>query len=229
MIVLPTSFRTEGEKPHQSSPWIWLVRFTAKQDNVTAPVLFCFTSYRQSITWPVGDASVQTYYPFPFQFSGMEEGTEGDLPQMDLAFDNSTRVMMDLAHTANGFDGAPVTLFLLNDSTKGIAAPNHQFLRWDYTVATCAANDKVLTLRLEPPNYFSQRVPEERYVANRCRWRHGGPECGYIVNAVAAYTSCDKTMTQCLAHGDDEVARNLPRLHPQRFGGFPGIPTERQL
>ena len=49
----------------------------------------------------------------------------------------------------------------------------------------------------------------------------------HIVNAVAAYTTCPKTLGACIARGQDHAARGLPVLHPARFGGFPGIPRQR--
>ena len=69
--------------------------------------------------------------------------------------------------------------------------------------------------------------PQDRYVASRCRWEFGSGQCGYVVNAVAAYTTCPKTLSACIARGQDHAARGLPVLHPARFGGFPGIPRQR--
>jgi hypothetical protein len=65
--------------------------------------------------------------------------------------------------------------------------------------------------------------PNDRDVASRCCWAFGSAECGYVINAAAAYTTCPKTLSACIARGQDHAARGLPVLHPARFGGFPGI------
>lgn len=229
-IPIPPQMAAQAERPHQDQQWIWCWEIEAEPWlGATAPVLFRLTSWQQELVWPVGLSPTQTWYPFPFTMSEIAEDGDGALPQVDLSLDNATRVMMALLHSNHGFEGNRATLYLLNAASKGIAYPNHEFLMWTFRVASAAASDEAVTLRLEMPSFFERKSPQDRYVAARCRWQFGGQECGYIANAVAAYTTCDKTIAACILRGDDEVARNLPRLHPARFGGFPGIPTERAL
>jgi len=54
------------------------------------------------------------------------------------------------------------------------------------------------------PDAHETVVPLER-----CRWRFGGPECGYT----GRFTGCDKTLSSC-----------LERCNAAQFGGFPGMP-----
>ena len=80
------------------------------------------------------------------------------------------------------------------------------------------------SLLLEIPNLYRRQVPFDRYHPHRCRWRFGSNECGYVINAVAGFTTCTKDIAACVLRGDDMVSRNLPRLQPARFGAWPGIP-----
>lgn len=228
MIVLPNSLKSESEKPHGEAAWIWCWELEAKAwDGVTNPTLFRFTSWHEDLVWPVSDPTAKTWYPFPFAASPIEQSSDGSLPQIDLAIDNSTRMAMRYLHESAGMIGNRATAFLIQASGKDIAYPNHEFLRFDFTITGASANDQVVTLRLELPNLLDRKTPEDRFVAGKCRWEHGGPECGYRINTVAAFQTCGKRYSDCQAHGVDEAARNIPVLHPMRFGGFLGIPVQR--
>lgn len=229
-IPIPPLMAAQAERPHQDQQWIWCWEIEAEPWlGATAPVLFRFTSWQQELVWPVSLSPTQTWYPAAFAMSPIQQDGEGSLPQVDLTFDNATRAMMPLLHSNNGLEGNRATLFLLNAASKDIAYPNHEFVQWTFAIAMAEANDESVTFRMEVPNFFQRKSPQDRYVAARCRWQFGGPECGYIANAVAGYSTCNKTVSDCVLRGDDEVGRNLPRLHPARFGGFPGIPAERAL
>ena len=183
------------------------------------------TSRRSEVTWPPTGPFAETFYPYAFKFQDLKESNEGDLPRVDIAFDNSTRVLMDMAYQCAGFEGASVRLILLHEETIDDV---DEFVRWDFEVQSSKADGKLMTLQLSTQNFFQVKVPSDRFVANRCRHAFGGRRCGYVVNEVAAFVACDKTRTACGARGDDESARGLPRLHPRRFGGFLGIPVQRQ-
>lgn len=222
---LPTVMQVISELSHNSSPWIWLLRVQAQTDPELPPVVIPLTTHSAEVTWPPTGPDAETFYPYAWKFGSIEETSEGDLPQLDLTFDNSTRVLMGMAHQVNGFEGADAKLVLINSATLAI---DTEFLEWDFVVASSTANAKAFQVRLEMRNFFQVQLPSDRYVANRCRRQFGGKHCGYVVNEVAAFQTCDKTLTACVAHGDDEVARNLPRLHPLRYGGFRGIAIGRQ-
>lgn len=224
MATLPSGFAALAEIAQQGKPWIWNLRIEAQLEPDVAPIVFPLTTYTAEVTWPPTGPDAEVYYPFPFKFDNIEQNSEGDLPQVDVVLDNSTRVMMDLAYQAHGFEGSQVRLVLLNEDTLDTATESVEFR---FEVVGSEANNESLTLRLGVRNFFEVQIPSDRFVANRCRHKHGGLRCGYIVNDVAAFSTCDKTLTACIAHGDDEVARGLPRLHPRRFGGFRGIPVQR--
>ncbi len=226
-MAVPAGMRAIAEKSHQTAPWIWLLRLEATTiAEGLPPVLIPITTYTAEVTWPPTGPTAQQYYPFAFQFERIDEGGKGELPQIDVVFDNSTRVLMDMAHQCGGFEGATVKLVLVHEASLATLSER---MEWEFEVLSSSATEKVFTLRLGLHNYFLMKSPHARFIANRCRYlRYGGEECGYVVNEVAAFTSCDRTLAACRARGDDEVARNLPRLHPLRYGGFPGIAAQRQ-
>lgn len=224
MPAIPSMLAPLAEIAQADKAWVWLLRVQAQVNSQTPAVVFLFTTRAQTVTWPPSGPSAETYYPFPFAFDNIEVGSEGDLPQLDVVLDNSTRVLMDLAHSANGFEGAEAVLHLVHEDTLGDAG---EVLTWSFEVESGDASGEGFVLHLAGQNFWQVQVPTDRFLRKRCRFQHGGEECGYVVNEVAAFQSCAKTPEACSAHGDDEVARQLPRLHPKRYGAFPGIATGR--
>lgn len=231
-ITLPASFKTEIERPHGTVPLLWFVELQVARpyqsgDTVVPAVLLRITNHHSEIAWPASSPGSETWYPYNFTFTPIEQNQEGDLPQLDLSVDNSARVLMRYLHAGHGLEGNYCRIYLVPETALGIAHPNHEYQRWDLLIAGALASDEAVTFRLERANFFSRQAPQDRYIAGRCRWEFGSPECGYIINDVAAFTSCPKTVDACVARGADHASRGLPVLHPRRFGGFPGIPRQR--
>lgn len=231
-ITLPASFRPEIERPHGQNPLVWFAEI-----EVTRPIkigatvyprnLFRITTHPSIVAWPVSSPTNDTWYPFNFTFTPIEQNQEGDLPQLDLSIDNTARTLMRYLHDGDGLEGNYVWLYCVPANGLGVAYPNHEYQKWELQVAGATANDEAITFRLERANFFNRMSPQDRFVSSRCRWEFGSAECGYLVNAAAAFTTCPKTVDACAARGADHYARGLPVLHPGRFGGFPGIPRQR--
>lgn len=231
-ISLPASFKSEIERPRGTNPLVWLVELQLSRPylsgvTVVPSTIFRIAQWHAELAWPVGSPNSETWYPFNFTFTPIEQNQEGDLPQLDLSVDNTTRTLMRYLHNGDGLEGNYCRIFLVPANGLAIAHPNHEYQRWDLQIAAAAATDEAVTFRLERANFFMRLSPQDRYVASRCRWEFGGPECGYVVNDVAAFTSCPKTLGACIQRGLDHQSRGLPVLHPGRFGGFPGIPRQR--
>lgn len=231
-IQLPASFQSEIERPHGSNPMVCFVELQLAKpqksgDSVLPPLLFRVCDWHTFLAWPTGSPTGETWYPFNFTFSPVEQNKEGDLPQLDLTVDNSTRTLQRYLHNGEGFEGNYCHVYLVPANGLAIAHPNHEFAKWELQVAGCTADDEAVTFRLERANFFSRLSPVDRYGAQRCRWRFGSEECGYVINEVAAYTTCPKTLDACIDRGQDHLSRGLPVVHPRRFGGFPGIPRQR--
>jgi hypothetical protein len=103
------------------------------------------------LQWPLSDPGSTTWYPFPFEFSPIEQNQEGDLPQLELTVDNTARFLSEYLHAGNGMEGNPATLFLVPTNALSLAYPNHQYQRWDLQVAGAVMNDEGVGIRLEMP------------------------------------------------------------------------------
>lgn len=234
-ITLASQFKTAIEKPHgdATDELLWLVELQVAKAyrsgaSVVPSVVARVCSAQLAIRWPIGSANeVQEWYPVNFTFSAIEQDQEGNLPQLDLTLDNSTRALMPILHSGNGMEGNYCHIYLVPRSALAVASPNHVFQVWKLDVAATFATEEAITFRLEKTNFFQKVVPADRFHAERCRWSFGSPECGYIINNVAAYSTCPKTVDACKLRGQDHASRGLPVVHPRRFGGFPGIPTQR--
>ena len=231
-IILPSEF-SDGETAHAADPWVWLIEiqlqkpYRADPSTIVPSVLMRVSSYHSYFSWPPADPVVKWWDPFNFTFTPIEQTGDGDLPQMDLTIDNTARSLMRYLHAGDGLEGNYCKVYLVPLSAINIAYPNHVYQMWEFDISGALANDEAVTFRLEKANFFTKRTPQDRFIAARCRWNFGGDECGYVINAAAAYSTCAKTVTACALRGDDHVARGLIRLHPRRFGGFPGIPKQR--
>jgi len=228
-LILPTTIKAASERPHGRTPWVWLVDLEVEKRTKTLPaVVLRFTSAPEPVVWPPDATEGVTFYPLAFDMSEIEQTQEGDLPTLDIAIDNTARTLMRYLHGGRGFEGNRATVYLTHqDALLAPVYPNHEQIKFEFVVASAVASESTVTIRLEHPNFFQIRVPGSRFVARRCRWEFGGPECGYPVTTAAAFTTCGKTIDDCIQRGQDEAFRNLPVLHPRRFGGFPGIPAQR--
>ena len=232
-IILPSTFADEIEKPHGAQPLLKMVElqvarpYDAGGGTIVPGVILRATSYHQDVAWPPSHPESWTWSPINFGFSGIEETSEGDLPQCELSIDNTTRTLMRFLHQGQGLEGNYCHLYIVPAAALSIAYPAHEYRRWSFVVGGAYATDEAVSFRLERPNWYERGIPTDPYVAGSCRWQFGGEECGYVINDVAAYTACPKTLAACEARGQDHASRGLPVLHPARFGGFPGIPRQR--
>lgn len=223
-LSIPTAYSEFIEEPHQTSPWIWLWEFYLDVPPAPTPArVVRITPYPEAVEWPPGSGI--SYKPVAMTQGEIETNSEGSLPSLEVSIDNTTRFLMNELENVD-LEGNPAKVTLLNQRTE--LDPN-TFIDWDFVISAASANREAVSIRLELPNLFERESPTDRYNAARCRYkRFGGPECGYVINSAAAFTSCPgRTVDECTARGDDEVARGLPRQHPERFGGFPGIPIQR--
>ncbi|RTL25800.1 MAG: hypothetical protein EKK55_08725 [Rhodocyclaceae bacterium] len=226
-MPLPTNQKAEAERPHGTKPWVWfweieLVRF----DGTNPPQVARVTNWHEQVEWPAGSGKI--WYPFPIAQTQILQSTDGSLPGLDVTVSNVTRWGMPFLLSTRGLSGNRATCFLINSKAIGDAAQNSEFIQFDLQVAECSASSEAVTLRMTLPNFLELRTPSQRFVSATCRYHEfGSAQCGYIVNAIAAYHDCPRTYAACIARGLDEAVRNLPVLHPLRFGGFLGIPVER--
>jgi len=250
--TIPESWLTLINRLHQTGAWLWCWELEADV-STTARTVFRLVSHDQPVILPDFKSALETshqsggayaagaaplhtgservapgtgtgadakFYPFPIAQSELRQSGAGDLPTMTLTLDNTARVLTRWFHTGDGFinRGAAAVLVNLTDLTKRV--------QFTMRVQGAAVNARTATLQLEMPNFMQRDLPEDRHDAARCDSRFGGPLCGYPVNDLAGFFDCPKTFAACVARGEDEKARNLPVLHPQRFNAFVGTPNQ---
>ena len=200
------------------APFIWLYEIEVP---TTPPTRYRLTSHAESVDFGIDSAGAAlTYSPFPITHSGSEESAEGDLPTVNLSISNVSRELSSIIETHDGMVGQPVTIMLTHLADLGSGSP---MAKDEFTIETLELSESVIAVRLGRYDLYAVQFPNQRALRYFCRWKYKGSECGYL----GALATCDKTLSGsngCEAHGTDETAAGLPVIHPNRYGGFPGIP-----
>lgn len=223
MKTLPSGFLLEKDKLHQEGVWHWLWQVEANR-TVAGCSVFQFVAHDQPVTY-----GGLTYYPWAIEQSEMEQDGEGNLPTLALSLDNCTGLLSYYFYVGQGFQGNRATALLVN--SLHLTGPTAGHLQVDFTINEGSLDTStegcVVTLKLESNGYEDRQSPQDRFNATRCRFIYGDELCGYVLNAVAGFQTCNKTMPNCIERGGDMALRGLPRLQPQSFGGFLGISVRR--
>lgn len=233
-LELGDSFKETTEEPQISDPVLWFLKvFVDMGSDVRPPTILPITKGDEEITWPSGglpaDPEPETvWYPFPFSFSPVEQGTDGSLTQIDCTIDNSNRLLMPILFDAAGLEGNTVELYAVPKKALAIASPSHEFQKIELRVANASANMEAVTFRLSFPDWFKIGSPVDRYEPSNCRNDFGDPQtCGYVINQFAGFTTCPKNYAACVARGVDMIARGLGAILPRNYRGYPGISERR--
>ena len=201
-------------------PWIWLYEL---QTNATPPTRYRLTNFTQTVRHGQSNLGVPLKYsPAPIIHSDIEDTADGSLPTMTFTVGNAGPMIANTVDGADGFVGLPMTIKLV--SVLDLDNPEAAIEQSGEVVSASVTTDGI-AFKVSSFNLYQLQFPPFIYSRRRCRWIYGSPECGMNINAAGiGFTSCPRTLTACEERGDDEVARSLPRRHPARFGGWPGIP-----
>jgi lambda family phage minor tail protein L len=217
-VTISSTALAEAQKLHSTDPFVWCYEIEIPTD---PPTRYRFVAnYPSTITF-----RGNTYYPFPVAHSVVRSDVDGSLQSTTLSMSNVTKLIVSTLDTYEGLIGQPVRIMLVNtlELTSGRAA-----IEDDYTIETTAVDQEAVTARLALYNLYAVNFPGNRLMRGHCRFQYRGPECGYVVpESAGGLTSCDKSYdgpNGCIVHGTNENANGYTKRHPQRFGGFPGIP-----
>lgn len=210
MKPLTQTLRDELAKLHNDSPWFELWRI---QVDATAVATTWIPLVRHSA--PVVFGGV-TYYPWPMSRAEITEDSEGTLPTCQLTLSNVDRTGSEWAEIGLGFRGRPAQLSIVHAAHLGSA--DHK-ISFEFTVAGIGVTREVVTLDMRTQRWLDAQIPHDRFAEDRCGLVYKGPVCRYT----GTLPECGRLFSDCVARGDDEEARSLPRLHPLQFGAFPGI------
>lgn len=210
VLTLPPTLLRRALEDFTDQPWVWLWKLTANRSTSSTEV-FQLAKYPEPITW---NGSV--WSPFQLEVDGIRQTVEGDLITVGLGVSNATREIAYFCEKAQGFRGMPATAWVVNlgDLASGAA------IRLDFTVQTAALDRESAAFTLTTPNFFNRLAPQDRITRDSCRRIYKGKGCGYR----GLLPTCTQRLSDCIAHGDDELQAGLTAIHPERFGAFPGSP-----
>lgn len=170
------------------------------------------------------------YYPASVKHAPIRENADGDLPKLRVTVGNGRRLASDILRVHNGLKGMDARILLVRlDSLDDPAAA----MRFHFEVERSGAEESVVALDLGQSHLQRAQDPPFRFESNGCVHLHtsgfGGAACGYPIppspteTVGGGFSTCPGPFGACTIRGDDEEARGLPRLHPERWGGKKGI------
>lgn len=169
------------------------------------------------------DGTPRIFKPFPMKVGAITRTKEGDLPQIQVAVANAEGVVVPYLETYRGLVGqkAVVQLVSLAELSDFSAS-----LRFDGEIVAVEMDSESATLSIGAFNAQGMVFPKNRHVAEHCRFLFGSNGCGYNLNhPLRTFTTCPRTFRACIERGDDEEnVMGVKRQHPDRWGGFRGIP-----
>lgn len=209
--ALTDALKAEKNKIHGSNAWLALFKVVIS-DTVTVR----YVNAPNAIVFD-GD----TYVPRGIVVDQFVESVDGTLTDAVLSIDDVDRIIQAFLQ-ANEVRGRNVTITAVH-ADHLTAAPD-TFIRDKFEIVDWNASDTTVTLTIGHIGITDARFPSTIMTRDTCRWVYKGLECAYSLTL----PSCSKHMegaTGCRSHGDDEEA-DTPgsRQHPERFGGYPGIP-----
>lgn len=211
---------TEKNKVHNTAPWIWLFEIAIDGTEVVR-----VAGYHSNIAY-----GGQTYTAFPIQIGVQSRDARGVLNEIEIIISNLSREIAGYLESGKIID-QKVKVRCVHSAN--LAQKIHEGI---YSVLSATLTLSVAIFLIGPYNLMKATFPAQRYNRTRCRWDYGGAGCGYTIslpnniagtNPLFVPATCDlglETSNGCRVHGLNEVANGLPKKHPLRFGGFPGIP-----
>jgi len=205
---LTSLFVTEKNKLHSTTGWLFLLELVIDDSNSIRIV-----DDTAQFTW-----NSKLYYPVALQIGQNRASSDGSIESLDVAVSNISREVMDLVENLTLIDTK--AWVRLVHRTSGTVT---NVIEYKFNVLAIQATFTTLAIQLSHSDLLLRPFPANRFSRNRCRWVYKSGNCGYI----GGLPTCDLTLdgpNGCRFHGDDETANALPKIHPNRFGGFPGIP-----
>ena len=216
---IPGSAFAEKNKLATGARFIWLYEIEVPTATATR---YRLTSNPDSVTF-----RGNTYSPFPIAHSEVKQDSEGNLPTITMTVSNVSREVIATLENHAGLIGQPVRIMLVHELSL---LTNDAVIEQDFKITGSTANDQSVTAQLGDISLYESTVPGHRMMRLYCRHQYRSADCGYSVDSAHAnyLSTCDKTLNGpngCEVHGTSETAAGVTKVHPDRFGGFPGIPA----
>jgi phage-related protein len=234
---------TQAHKNQLDSEWPFIWMYEIQADDGDPPEMYRLTNYTERQTF-----NQNVYYPAPITHSGINLGSDGDLPTLDFAIANASLEVAPLVDQGDGLVGKFVRISIV--SLLDIANLDAPMAHEGVIVGSSMDGEKT-NVSVGAFNYFTASFPPFAYSRRKCRWLFGTGECGYDTEVTdAGFKGCGITsaahalgadvvlaapftLEACDLVGDDEEDNiaNVPagKQHPQRFGGVPATPPPRRF
>lgn len=210
MKTLTPGLITEKNKLIHSKPFVWLVEI---QIDTTSSARLC--SYHENLTF-----NGYTWYPYPMSIGSIQEDSEGKVQSVELVIANIDRAFIGYIRQGK-INGQTCKIYLSHESYLT------EYIERKFEILSISYDDSTISLSLGIANLISADFPSERFFRGDCRFakEYTGVRCGYpAAIATGQYSTCNGTLSDCRARGLNEAANGYLNKHPQRYGGFPGIP-----
>lgn len=219
--TLTSGIRDEKNKLHNTKPWVWLLELQNVDDSEAVRI----AGYDRNFTYE-GDV----YYAFPMQIGIQRRDGKGELADIEIQVSSIGGFVVSRLEDDGLLDQQVIIRLVHEDH------PTEKVHEGTYIVKEATVNASTAVFVCGHYDLFAASLPAQRYNRTRCRHIYGGAGCAYdttLPNAIAVSnpdfdpTTCDLTRdgtNGCRVHGENETANGKTPLHPQLFGGFPGIP-----
>lgn len=218
-LPIPPTLLQEKNQLATTGQFIWLYDIEVP---TTPPTTYRLTRQLASVEF-----EGYTYVPFPISHGEIIRDQDGDLPLVTVTASNMSREIISTLEAHDGLIGQKVRIILSHSLLSGESQMIGDEI---FEVLSSTATADAVALSLGSSNLFDSTIPKARMARFHCRHQYRSPECGYALPTASGnfLSSCDKTLdglNGCNVHGASYTAEGLSPIHPDRFGGFPGIPT----
>ena len=199
MLSLSAVAKAEKNNLNSDGVFVILMELNLPMKDVD-PIRVCRNT--EDIEW-----NGHTWQAFPFELGKVSEDKSGSIPSFEIRIDNTSQALTYYVEASNGANNGEVVFYIVN--TKALTLTTAE-VEEHYRITKLTVTEQWVTATVGTSYNPHSRRPEGKYVKNSCRYKEfAGPECGY---KGTAYTSCNRTLSDCRARGCSK-----------RFGGFPGV------
>ena len=161
--------------------WLPLVKITWPDASVLRLVL-----NSDDIQFDCGDgAGVQTWTAFYWNFSELQEASDGSIPTWSVMVSNVSRIVESLVEQYGGGVGGSVTIYAAQASRLK-AEPE---LELDFDITGSKSDENLVTFKLGAQSPFRIILGRHPYTADSCIWRYKSVQCGYTGTVAATATT----------------------------------------
>ncbi len=199
MLSLSAVAKAEKNNLNSDGVFVILMELNLPMKDVD-PIRVCRNT--EDIEW-----NGHTWQAFPFELGKVSEDKSGSIPSFEIRIDNTSQALTYYVEASNGANNGEVVFYIVNTKAHTVTTAE---VEEHYRITKLTVTEQWVTATVGTSYNPHSRRPEGKYVKNSCRYKEfAGPECGY---KGTAYTSCNRTLSDCRARGCSK-----------RFGGFPGV------